>query len=315
MPRPVWEIRKGDFKLYGEAADEYVTHYRASLYKHAEHARHNRLYGGYEYGDPKRLPAIAEEVRLRIHITKREIFTIGELLYEAKKILQGEFKQWIEDNFDFGYDTANNFMNVYKHLFGHRGLVDKVKSSILYRISAPSFPDELREYLISQGGLRDITGRKLDTFMKKYKEGGIDAIQEDFEKMTEGFRLHEQISYTLDLIEMASRELIKLKQKIETQDPVKHKPLVLGALDSINQSQVGTKIMKDAFNVIDGCIDRLSDLHQSSRVKMHDAFEPYRKELGDKKAENELFDEATGEWKTITKVTPIKPSTKRRAQA
>ena len=86
---------------------------------------------------------------------------------------------------DTNYDTANNFINVYKRLFGHQELVEKVKSSILYKISAPSFPEELTEYLLSRGGLREITNKKLDELVKLYREEGLDAIEPIFEKVAE----------------------------------------------------------------------------------------------------------------------------------
>src|SRR4030042_185321 len=117
-------------------------------YSDAHHMRLCRVHGDFEYGNEDRLGRIVKEVKHRVLICKKEIFNIGELLVEAKKIVgHGNFKKWIADTFDFSYETANNFMNVYNACLANPSLVGTIKASVLYQISSPGFPPDLREHL------------------------------------------------------------------------------------------------------------------------------------------------------------------------
>jgi hypothetical protein len=49
--------------------------------------RLRRIHRPYEYGNGARLDAIVQEIKLRVRITKKEIYHIGELLTEAKEIV------------------------------------------------------------------------------------------------------------------------------------------------------------------------------------------------------------------------------------
>ncbi len=165
-----------------------------------------------------KLDHLQAEIHTRIKITKNEIFKIGELLVEAKKVCQEKglkFQEWISDNFDFSYETANNFMNVYKNCLGQRKYALKLSPSILYKISAPNFPEELRDYLFEQGQLDEMSNGKLRKITQKYKEGGFEAVQEDVERLNKGALAIRQTQYTFDMVENALRTLEQLKQKME----------------------------------------------------------------------------------------------------
>jgi len=275
---------------------EYFTH---DYYEEARRLQKNRVYGSYSYGNPERLSILADEINVRIKITKREIFTIGELLYEAKKILQGGFKQWIADNFDFSYDTAHNFMNVYECCLGHKNLVEKVKSSILYKLSAPSFPEELRDFLFSQGSLVKMTNRKLEEILKKYKEGGIDSIKDDFEKITEGYRIYDQVMYTLDNLELAIRDLIRFQEKMETHDSRLRRSF-LNMEDQEGHSVIGNEINTHIVTAIESCIKILDEVKGSSFKKLNKFIEPYRDKLGEKSDRDKIYNKQTGEWEKVS---------------
>ena len=75
------------------------------------------------FNDPKdknQLPLIVNEINARVLRGKREIYEIGRLLTKAKSLVgHGKFKKWVKDNVkEFGYQTANNFMNVYRYCLG-----------------------------------------------------------------------------------------------------------------------------------------------------------------------------------------------------
>jgi len=260
---------------------------KGSLYAKAERMKRKRKQGHIGYGDSHRLDGIADEIRIRIKITKQEIFNIGELLYEAKKILKDGFRKWIDDQFDFSYETAHNFMNVYKALFGHDQLVENVKSSILYKISAPSFPDDLREYLLTRGGLREITNRKLDDLIGKYKEGGIETVESIFEKVTESNLVFEQSKYASNVLDMGIGKLNELQGKLPPQS---------GMLPQANE------VISMIWNTFADCIKKLEEEKKKVEELMRPHSKSYDKAVGDKAGVYEYFDEQTGEWIELEKL-------------
>lgn len=164
------------------------------------------------------LDRLATEIKCRIKITQSEIFKIGEILVLAKKVCQQNnlgFKDWIRDTFDFSYETANNFMNVYTHCMGNRHVALKMKPSLLYKVSSPSFPDELREWLFEKGNLSKITNGKLKGLQQKFKKGGWEAIQEDVQELSDMGISEGEISNYLDQYDDIIRRIKILSEKME----------------------------------------------------------------------------------------------------
>lgn len=186
-------------------------------YSKAKWLRRVRTFQSGEYGTDEhdRLKMIAEEIQVRIKITKYEIYTVGELLYEAKQIKRGEFQQWVKGNFDFSYDTAYNFIRVYQCCLGTKRVLEGIKPSLLYKISAVGFPEELREWLFAQGNLDELTNRDLSNIVKRYDEGGFEAVEDVFENFAASDRYHKQVAYALDKMERAIRHLEKERERIK----------------------------------------------------------------------------------------------------
>jgi len=116
-----------------EAQDPEATYEKITLYENAEKIECVRVYEG------PSLDWIAREIHIRLRIAKNEIFKIGELLVNAKTLCQQQsiaFKDWISDNFDFSYETAHNFMLVYKNCFAVRNLALKIPVSSNRKSSA-----------------------------------------------------------------------------------------------------------------------------------------------------------------------------------
>lgn len=190
------------------------TSVKGSLYGHANWLEDQTIF---EMGDQS-LEHLRDEIKTRIKISQQEIFKIGELLTQAKKLCRQEtihFKKWINDNFEFSYETANNFMNVFKYCFGLREFVFKIPISVLYKVCSPSFPDELRGFLFIEENLEKMTNGKLQNLISKFKEGGIEAIEEDIEEFKNVNLIHRQTSFTFDLVENTLRILESTKLKIE----------------------------------------------------------------------------------------------------
>ncbi len=193
----------------------------SNVYDNVQNLHQERLRYGYSWPDlapEDYLIHIAKEIESRVRLTQHEIFNIGELLINAKKVCQQNskgFKEWIGENFDFSYETANNFMNVYKYCMGFRKVALQISPSILYQLSSPSFPEELRKYLFENGNLKKITKGALKSIEMKFNEGGWEAVESDIEEISQAQVIFNQIHINFDLIEDIQRRLVVLKNKIE----------------------------------------------------------------------------------------------------
>jgi hypothetical protein len=121
----------------------------------------------------KQLPLMADEIRARGGLIKVQIYETGRVLTEAKALVgHGKFKEWIKgQDFDFGYQTASNFMRVYRVCLGRPDLVQTIPASILYQIASPGFPKDLREFLFENAdGLETIKSQKIRDICKRVKK-------------------------------------------------------------------------------------------------------------------------------------------------
>jgi 1-aminocyclopropane-1-carboxylate deaminase/D-cysteine desulfhydrase-like pyridoxal-dependent ACC family enzyme len=122
-----------------------------------------RITGNFQFkSDKEKLGYLANEISINVKILNKHLIKIGELLTIAKEIAgHGNFQDWVKDDCDFSHETANNFMNVYKHCYGFPEIVERLRSSVLYTISAPKFPVEIRqlilEKLIAPKSLKELT--------------------------------------------------------------------------------------------------------------------------------------------------------------
>ncbi|MGO9138739.1 MAG: DUF3102 domain-containing protein [Syntrophales bacterium] len=167
---------------------------------------------------------IINEIRRIIINIKTEKYKIGELLVRGKKIVgHGKFKDWVKDNFEFSYATAKNFMNVYKHCSGRPELVRTIKPSILYMITGPDFPEDLREHILENGkNLKKIKYKKLRDINRRFKEGKLDLESSEIKNLfkkterkvgDEGYA--KQVSNQIRKIKKLSKIVLSIKAKIK----------------------------------------------------------------------------------------------------
>lgn len=170
------------------------------------------------------LPQIVDEIRKITINVKGEMYRIGELLVRGKRIVgHGKFKEWVKDNFEFSYQTAKNFMNVYEHCLGRPELVRTIKASILYMIAAPDFPEDLRKHILENGKkLKTIKNKKMREIYRKFKERKLDLESPEIKKLfkknkrtvaDEGYA--EEISDRLGKIEKLTSTVLSMTSKIE----------------------------------------------------------------------------------------------------
>lgn len=108
-------------------------------------------------------------------------------------------------------------MHVFIHCIGLRDMALEIPTSILYQISAPSFPQELRDYLLMSGNLKKISNKEIKKLVQKYQEEGIESIEKDIDELTRCNIVLRQVHYTFDLCESVLRILDDLEQKIKSR--------------------------------------------------------------------------------------------------
>jgi hypothetical protein len=92
----------------------------------------------------------AERINIRMRKSADDIVEIGRDLAEQKERLgHGNFLKWIDTEFGMSERTAQNFMNV-SITFGETANFAVLPKSVLYALSAPSMPPEVRDQTIAE---------------------------------------------------------------------------------------------------------------------------------------------------------------------
>jgi hypothetical protein len=136
----------------------------------------------------KQLPLMAEEIRERGKAIKVQIYETAQVLTEAKDLMEhGKFKSWIRDQeFDFSYQTANNFMNVYRTCLGRPDLVQTIPASLLYQIASSGFPKDLREFILENAdGLKKIKNKEIRNIQKRFKKKELSINSREVQALVE----------------------------------------------------------------------------------------------------------------------------------
>jgi len=93
-------------------------------------------------------------------------------------------------------------------------LIEKIPDTILYQICAKNFNTKLRDYMVKNGMLDNISGAEFKNNIEAFGNGGFKAIEKIVEKTNRDNRIIHQCEYTLSIIVKAIRELEDLKKKI-----------------------------------------------------------------------------------------------------
>jgi hypothetical protein len=120
------------------------------------------------------LDSLAEEITHRSNALKHQIYEIGRLLCDVKKLLpHGKFDSWVEKKTSFSKSTTLNFMRVYTACVGYPEVVQFFKPSALYTITGPGFPRQFRDRLFiqaySERRANDIGRNKLLEIIHKFR--------------------------------------------------------------------------------------------------------------------------------------------------
>lgn len=204
--------------------------------------------------DQEQLPQICKDILDITTNMKTDIYRIGELLVKAKKILKhGGFTEWIDTNFEFSSQQANNFMNVYRHCLGRPELVKTIKASLLYQITSPGFPEDLRKHILSNGkNLKRIKGKEFRKVYDKFKKGELDLESKEIKRL---FKQNKNKAYEKEIADQIAK-LKKIKASIFTMTNKFKWPL-----HPVTQyADVNIEQMKQINELIDEIVGAIKDL-------------------------------------------------------
>lgn len=204
-----------------------------------------------------RLVEISEHLKSRCRVMKFQIYEIGALLVEAKRLLaHGEFRNWVKDNCDFSRTTAFNCMRVYRACIGCPGMVNYFKPTTLYAITSKSFPKDLREILFE--GVNEktkyLSSDEVLALANAWKNGEVTRQQvKEFKLERSKEEITTRAKKELDSV----KEFIKGKIAILEDGPRVHD--VEGKLDEYNDevNEWAVKGLSRCIKRIDRCITKI----------------------------------------------------------
>lgn len=224
-----------------------------------------------QHSDDEYLESIKNELQQRSRSFKFQIYEIGKLLYEAKQQLpHGEFKPWVESNFEHGYRTAHNCMKVYLACMGNPEVVEYFNPSCLYIISKPSFPDDLREALFDNvKGPAEVDKKELIELSMKYKNGEISTEDEEVQRVLKTQRdksIWEKYKIELEALEMLVNQRAEKIENVSKINP--NNPLIDDNEQESGEEEVSAQL-EDTLNSIRAQIRTLIDALEEKMNLFH----------------------------------------------
>lgn len=144
-----------------------------------------------------KLLSIQNDIQAKLINIKKDIYLIGESLFEAKQILEhGMFIPWIEQTFDkeLPYSTAHFYMKVYSVFKESPATIQYIPTKYLLMITNKEFPAEIVKLLNENLDKIDKKGlQQINEVYKEFKDGQIGSNQ--FLKLA-----NKQISLGMDIL-------------------------------------------------------------------------------------------------------------------
>jgi hypothetical protein len=172
-----------------------------------------------EYLEPKeQLERIESLISISVKITSLEAFKFGKYFIIARRacrLCKIRFPEWLDESFKISHKTAVNYMNVYRNCLSMMSIAVKIPISILVKISAPSFSEELREYLFEHGDLEKMSNKALKHLIELHKDGKFEEIKNCVETWNSHIYICRQTEYVLDRYRAIYTDLRSMKTKIE----------------------------------------------------------------------------------------------------
>lgn len=242
--------------------------------KRAFNERGSRVLQFDESGDIESyFESASKEIHFRAGAIKNHIVEIGGLLVDVKQKMRSkksyDFKKWVDsDNCPFSHSTALNYMRVYRFCAGAPELVNKFKPSVLYKLSAPSFPEELREEIKKHAEAPDFAdSKKLHLFIADVANGKIDISKDEMQSrckeiIADRYSDKEELRYRQELTELQRELGQKLRTISKLNGMGRGVPGLTQSENTIPQKYLDIQVMlEDFIGTIGG---KLNNLHHDS---------------------------------------------------
>lgn|GEM_PF-6505730 len=199
---------KGKNKISKQA----LKNLKQAMKEREKREQRDALKGGVKFNN--RITEIKNEILASTKRDKMEVYRKGELLVEAKILVgHGNFKPFVEENFEFSYQTANNMMNVYKCCMGNPDIVKTIETSLLYMIASPDFPEDLRKYIFqNKEDLKKVENKKLRDIYKRFKKRKLDLGDDEIKNLFKQ-KYTEEIDAKIDEIDNFKASVISRVNK------------------------------------------------------------------------------------------------------
>lgn len=116
-------------------------------------------------GSPAILEGLAQEARYYSERAAEDMFQLGRVLTEAKKLLShGEWLPWIRENAGMSRSNAEQFMAAYQR-FGGREDLKRIDRSKLFRMLA--LPAGAEEDFLKENDVEEMTAREVSEAVKE----------------------------------------------------------------------------------------------------------------------------------------------------
>jgi hypothetical protein len=171
--------------------------------------------------------AFVEERTERIHnlarMTASAIVQIGQYLSEVKERLKhGQFLEWIEKEFAWHRDTANNFMQVYECFKCRDFRQMEIDVSALYLIAKPSMPEPVRAEMMRRAENGEVvTHQGARALVQQFAETGeLPDVDVSLPKMIASVSGRMQAKQTIKKMtaaEVAEEEKLRERMRVNSE--------------------------------------------------------------------------------------------------
>lgn len=197
---------------------------------------------------------------IKIHIkrTAKDIIAVGQDLLAVKQELEhGQFKAWLQLEFDMSYDTAINFMQVARRFGGtaevKNGKFPLLPPSVLYYLASPKMPEQVVCDVLS-GNIqptreaikeaKKVEQEKHNTTDKTRKLAGIPALIPSGTPPEEEVR-RKAIEKTAIALNYKAQELLGHLQSVH-QDTIRGSAGITATLEAVRRTLIeATTIVDD----------------------------------------------------------------------
>ena len=144
-----------------------------------------------------KLLEIEEAINKRLHCVKCDIFEIGRLLSEAKKVIgHGNFKKWIEETWgeELPYSTAACYKKIYEEYGFRPDLIKSLPVSFLIHMAHSKFPDKAKNKIVENP--------------KAFKEADLNGTADFFKDFKQGQATEDQfVNHIEEQIQIGAQKL------------------------------------------------------------------------------------------------------------